>query len=166
MIRWRAERHGEFPGGEKMTDVANRAGRSRPVARWLVSGAAVALVLVGLGAHLGSTPAQADSTLRALADAKGIKIGTAIAANHLSADAPYASIAGAQFNSVTPENEMKWSVVEPTQGSFNWTGADQIVAFAQANTQRVRGHNLVWDSQLPSWVTGGGFTAAQLQTLM
>jgi endo-1,4-beta-xylanase len=123
-----------------------------------------ALCLAALGVQVAFA---AGPTLRSLADARGVKIGSALAANHLSADATYASIAAAQFNSVTPENEMKWGVVEPnTQGQFNWSGADQIVSFAQSHSQRIRGHNLVWHAQLPGWLTGGNFSAAQVTTIM
>ena len=50
---------------------------------------------------------------------------------------------------------MKWQVVEPQQGNFNWTGADNLVNFAEAHRQLVRGHTLVWHNQLPNWLTQG-----------
>ena len=58
------------------------------------------------------------------------------------------------FNSVVSGNDMKWSSVEPTEGSFTYGTADQEVAFAQANHLLMRGHNLVWANggQTPSWV--------------
>jgi len=54
----------------------------------------------------------------------------------------------------TPENEMKWDTVQPSQNTFNFGPGDQIVSFAQSHNDRVRGHNLVWHQQLPGWVSG------------
>jgi len=83
--------------------------------------------------------------------AKSIYIGTAIAQGHLS-DTQYKTIAAQEFNVLTPENEMKWDTVEGTKGSVNYAPADAIVAFAVNNSMKVRGHTLIWHSQLPNWV--------------
>ncbi|MFF1506155.1 endo-1,4-beta-xylanase [Streptomyces sp. NPDC058326] len=118
-----------------------------------------------LAAALTATPAAAaDTPLRDLAEARGIYLGTAVTAGKLTGG--YADVAGAQFGSVTPGNEMKWGSVEPTRGAYDWAGADRVVAFAEAHGQQVRGHTLVWHSQLPSWVSDGTWTADQLRTVM
>ncbi|WP_326613913.1 non-reducing end alpha-L-arabinofuranosidase family hydrolase [Streptomyces scopuliridis] len=98
-----------------------------------------------------AAPIQA-STLGAQAAQSGRYFGTAVAAGKLG-DGTYATILDREFNSVTPENEMKWDTVERSRGSFNFAPADQIVDRASARSQRVRGHTLVWHSQLPSWVS-------------
>ncbi|MFD0257244.1 endo-1,4-beta-xylanase [Kitasatospora indigofera] len=129
--------------------------------------AVTALVCTALGAVLLPGAAQAaDPPLRDLAAAKGVYIGNAVAGGKLSGNAQYAALAGGQFNSLTPENAMKWGSVEPTRGSFNWAEADQIVAFAQAHNQQVRGHTLVWHSQNPNWLTNGGFGATELRGIL
>jgi endo-1,4-beta-xylanase len=97
-------------------------------------------------------PASGASTLRALAEASNHYFGTALTQGNLS-NSTLTNVAGAQFDMVTPGNEMKWDTTEPSNGSFNFGPGDQIVSFAQAHNDRVRGHNLVWHSQLPSWVS-------------
>jgi endo-1,4-beta-xylanase len=100
-----------------------------------------------------SPPASPDS-LRGLAAEVGLRIGSAIVPFDL--DHPdYAQTAAAQFSAVTPGNEMKWQVVEPTRGTFDWSGGDRLVQFARAHGQLVRGHTLVWHNQLPDWLTQG-----------
>jgi len=121
-------------------------------------------VTVGALLAAGTTAHAADTPLRDLAAAKGKAIGTAVTGSKLTGT--YGDIAGAQFNSLTPGNAMKWGTVEPTRGSFNWAEADQIVAFAQAHNQQVRGHTLVWHSQNPGWLTNGTWTTAELSGLL
>jgi endo-1,4-beta-xylanase len=126
-----------------------------------------ALGLVAAGAlllGLATPSSAADPVLRDLAQAKGKYYGTAVTASKLNGT--YATIAGGQFDSITPGNEMKWESVEPSRGSYNWSGADAVVSFAQSHDMQVRGHTLVWHSQLPGWLTSGTWTADQLRTLM
>lgn len=59
--------------------------------------------------------------------------------------------AAKQFSAVTAENEMKWNATEPEPGVFTFDAADRIVDFAEANGMAVRGHTLVWHSQLADW---------------
>jgi endo-1,4-beta-xylanase len=56
------------------------------------------------------------------------------------------------FSSITAENAMKWSSLQPTEGTFRFTNADKIVNFASNNGMKMRGHTLVWHSQCPDWV--------------
>lgn len=79
------------------------------------------------------------------------RVGVAVSAARLE-DPAYAATVAAQFNQITPENEMKWEAIEPEPGVFDFTGADAIVAFARDNGMTVRGHTLVWHSQLAPWV--------------
>jgi len=57
-----------------------------------------------------------------------------------------------QFNTISPENVLKWEVVHPHPGTYDFSLADKYVEFGQLNHMFVIGHNLVWHSQVPQWV--------------
>jgi GH35 family endo-1,4-beta-xylanase len=75
------------------------------------------------------------------------------------------------FNATTPENEMKWGVIAPTVGGYDFADADAIAAFAADAGLRLRGHTLVWGRlQLPqdltTLVASAPDPAARLRDLM
>ncbi|HEX8040957.1 MAG TPA: endo-1,4-beta-xylanase [Chryseosolibacter sp.] len=57
-----------------------------------------------------------------------------------------------QFNSVTPENDMKWMHIHPEKEQYNFEHADKLVEFGEANHMFIVGHALVWHNQLAPWV--------------
>src|SRR5487761_503968 len=122
-----------------------------------------------LAARPAAGGAPAATALRDLAAPIGLRFGTALIPQDIETPS-YAAIASSQFSVVTPGNGMKWQIVEPQQGVFDWSQADQLVQFAQANGQLVRGHTLTWHNQLPNWLTtgvaNGSISAAQLRTLL
>jgi endo-1,4-beta-xylanase len=132
------------------------------------SPAAAATTRLAAGAHRGAGSGQPGS-LRDLAAKINLRIGTAVIPFDLDTPA-YAKVLAEQFSVVTPGNEMKWGVVEPTQGQFDWSGADRLVRFAEQHGQRVRGHTLLWHNQLPTWltdgVTNGSISSSQLKGLL
>jgi endo-1,4-beta-xylanase len=78
-------------------------------------------------------------------------VGTAISAGKLS-NPSYAAVAAREFDYVTPENETKFAALEPTQGQFTYTTAEQIFTFAATHGMKVKGHNLLWHQAAPSWL--------------
>ena len=57
-----------------------------------------------------------------------------------------------QFNSISPENVLKWESIHPQPGKYNFDLADQYIAFGQKHHMFIVGHNLVWHNQVPAWV--------------
>jgi endo-1,4-beta-xylanase len=140
----------------------------------ITAAAAIALCTsIAVGGNATATAGGSDripdpttATLRSLAQHTGLRVGTAVDTSALQADATYRSMVADQFSTVTPENVMKWDAVEPQRGAYDFSAADQLVAFAQANGQQVRGHTLVWHNQLPAWLTSGTWTKAELTNIL
>jgi len=57
-----------------------------------------------------------------------------------------------QFNTISPENVLKWEVVHPQPATYDFAPADQYLEFGERNGMFVVGHTLVWHSQVPKWV--------------
>ena len=61
-------------------------------------------------------------------------------------------IIAAQFNSISPENALKWQSIHPRPDGYNFDPADHYVAFGEKYKMFIVGHCLVWHSQTPRWV--------------
>ncbi len=154
-------RHAQQPPGAQ----GHRAPRRRTLVLGLVAATAGAVAAVAV-----ASPSQA--ALREPAAAANLFIGYAANAQLLcnnsasctsGSSATYRNLAATEFNQVTPENVMKWESIEPSDDNYNFAAADGIVAFAQANGQRVHGHTLVWHSQTPGYVQGLSATAMRAE---
>jgi endo-1,4-beta-xylanase len=77
----------------------------------------------------------------------------------------YQRLATRHFNSVTPENIFKPTFLHPAPTQYDWTQANQLVAFCHANHQRLHGHTLIWHQQLPSWMNTFSGSPAQWEAL-
>jgi endo-1,4-beta-xylanase len=76
-------------------------------------------------------------------------IGAAVDPGSIQTHAP---LLKQHFNSITLENEMKFESLEKTEGAFDFTLADSMVATAKSHGMGVRGHTLLWHRQTPAWV--------------
>jgi endo-1,4-beta-xylanase len=90
-------------------------------------------------------------------------IGAAVDTTDLSG--PHAQLLTMHFNSMTPGNDLKWSTVEPSLGTYDYTNGDAEVGEATCADMRVRGQNLVWSTgeQTPSYAFGDGTNSAANQ---
>jgi endo-1,4-beta-xylanase len=134
--------------------------------------AAAILLTLSFSVPVAATPQPAakprpgSDTLRALAARSDLRIGTAVDMSALDQDNVYRQHVATEFSTVTPENVMKWQLIEPERGQFDWAPADELVDFARAHGQKVRGHTLVWHNQLPTWLTTGTFTRDELRQIL
>lgn len=81
---------------------------------------------------------------------KDFFIGAALNENQIQEKETSAvSIIKKEFNTISPENCMKWESLQPKLGAFNFNLADKYVTFGKQNNMHVVGHTLVWHSQLP-----------------
>jgi endo-1,4-beta-xylanase len=54
-----------------------------------------------------------------------------------------------QFNTISPENALKWESVHPGLQKYNFAEADKYVRFGERNNMFIVGHTLVWHNQTP-----------------
>ncbi len=95
-----------------------------------------------------STPATLKDTFRG-----AFLVGAAMNTDQITGkDARGDAIITEQFNSISPENVMKWEVIHPRPDAYDFTLADKYVEFGLRNHMFIVGHNLCWHSQTPAWV--------------
>jgi endo-1,4-beta-xylanase len=108
-----------------------------------------------------AVPLGSADTLRAFASPRNLCFGAAV--NTWVMDQPdYAEVLGREFNCVVAENSMKFGLIHPEPGRYDFALADQLVNFALAHDMKVRGHTLVWYQQMPEWLEKGTWTRDQL----
>lgn len=88
-------------------------------------------------------------------------VGMAIKANQLDSGSKYDAILKNEFSSISAEYEMKMNPISISSGVYNWTAADKIVAYGNANGINVHGHALVWHLAVPDWLTNFSGTDAE-----
>jgi len=87
---------------------------------------------------------------------KGWLIGAAVNQNQSDGrDGVAVDLITRQFNTISPENALKFQSVHPEPDRFTFDAADRYVAFGRDRGMAVIGHNLVWHSQTPRWAWDG-----------
>jgi endo-1,4-beta-xylanase len=81
------------------------------------------------------------------------RVGAALSWDQISGREPGAlTLVERHFNTITPENILKWEEVHPEPGRYNFEPADRYVAFGERHGMHIVGHTLVWFYQTPAWV--------------
>jgi len=62
------------------------------------------------------------------------------------------SLLNLHFNSISPENGLKWGPVHPQECEYNFEFGDAYVALGERIGAFTIGHALVWHQQTPAWV--------------
>jgi endo-1,4-beta-xylanase len=88
-------------------------------------------------------------------------VGVAVKANQLTTGSAYDIVLKNEFSSISAEYEMKMNPISTASGVYNWTAADKIVAYGNANGINVHGHALVWHNAVPDWLTNFAGTDAE-----
>ncbi len=71
---------------------------------------------------------------------------------HQTTNAEITAMYNHHYNLVSAENSMKPVYLSPRKGVYNFSSADALVDWAEANGILVHGHTLVWHSQSTDWV--------------
>lgn len=100
-------------------------------------------------------PAFARAQATALRD---VPVGSAVRLDTLQSNPRYRDTFLREFVSLTPENELKMSALQPRRGRYDFEAADALVRFALRNGKAVRGHTLIWGQSLPLWLVDHGVT--------
>tara|TARA_R110002033_G_scaffold1117_2_gene10382 strand:- start:8021 stop:9175 length:1155 start_codon:yes stop_codon:yes gene_type:complete len=110
------------------------------------------ILMIGCGEKKTTPEVQKEPTLKE-AFKSNFLIGSAVNDNLVSKkDSLGEQIVLIEYNTITPENSMKWMYMEPEQGKFEFETADKYIDFSTKNDIAFIGHNLVWHSQLAGWV--------------
>jgi endo-1,4-beta-xylanase len=86
----------------------------------------------------------------------GLRIGAALNRRQSDGkDEAALAIVARQFSQISPENLLKWEVVHPEPGRYDFAPADRYVELGRKLGMFVVGHVLVWHQQTPAWVFAG-----------
>ncbi len=111
---------------------------------------------VGVLATLAVLAAPQIGLAEAADPLRAVPQGSAVRLSALANDPSYRNTFLREFDSLTPENELKMPALQPRRGQFDFRTADRLVDFARSNGKAIHGHALVWGLSLPLWLIDHG----------
>ena len=171
----RRRRRGRWQEGEGQGQGRSRLLTRLPVDGWRVDlyirclmggcGRIRAIGLIATLATLGAPQVGSALAAPALPVAKpaapalrAVPQGAAVRLSALRSDSTYRDTFAREFDSLTPENELKLAALQPRRGQFDFAAADELVDYARRAGKAVHGHTLVWGLSLPLWLVDHGAT--------
>ena len=97
------------------------------------------------------------------------RIGVAINQRQFTGeDTNGVALINAQFNSISPENVLKWEIIHPQPGTngYDFEPGDRYVEFGEKHGMYIVGHTLIWHAQTPRWVFQDGTNRASREVLL
>lgn len=105
----------------------------------------------------------APLSLAALARAKGMRFGSAVAGGGGGSwrNPRYGALIERECAVLVAENEMKWQAIRPTATTFDFAAFDAMLGYAEQKGLAMRGHNLLWHRPrwMPRWLETHDFGA-------
>lgn len=151
---------GSLAGGPVFFGAATAANATLTVRRFDVADADV------VHAVSPASPSSASTTLKSAAASRGREIGVGLSQRPFRWDQRVRDVAAREFNLFSGIDEFIFDTVRPARDQYRFCGADQLVAFAEANHTPVHaGSGLLWGRN-PAWLTDGHFSRAELVDIL
>lgn len=83
---------------------------------------------------------------------EGIPFGVAVHLEPFRNEPRFKALLEQHADLIVPMNALKWGLLRHTEGQFDFSGADEIIQFAEARNKPVHGHTLLWYSANPAWL--------------
>jgi endo-1,4-beta-xylanase len=116
----------------------------------------IAILACGSGfmSFVGAASAEGLSLKDAFQD--DFLVGVALGTRQIMGEEPAAmDLAAREFNTITPENCLKWALVHPEQEQYDFEAPDKYVAWGEEHGMFIVGHTLLWHNQTPAWAFAG-----------
>ncbi len=107
--------------------------------------------------------AAAGAALGDLAGPRGLAFGSAFDRETFD-DAPYAALLARECRIGTVENSLKFDWLRPDGPAADFSAADRLVDWAEANRLAPRGAALIWNDWMPPWTAA--LSAAEIERLL
>lgn len=115
----------------------------------LTAALAASVVTVSAGncsANIGCKGEPVDTgvtPLREEADKKNILFGCGSINPNFLEDQQFGTVLAREFNSLSPENELKWTFIHPRKDYYAWGPVDTLIEFGRKHDMVIKGHGLI-----------------------